>query len=122
MQEVQQFLGLTSYYCCFIQNFAMIAKPLHQVTEKKNPFRWTEQCEKAFTQLKSCLTSALILAFPDWTRPFILDTDTSETSMGAVLSQCHPDGTEYIIVYMQAACLSNHSEIIVSHVKSCWLL
>ena len=100
----------------------MIAKPLHQVTEKKNPFKWTEQCEKAFTQLKSCLTSALILAFPDWTRPFILDTDASETRMGAVLSQCHPDGTEYIIAYMQAACLPNHSEIIVSHVKSCWLL
>ena len=98
-QEVQQFLGLASYYRRFIQNFAMIAKPLHQVTGKKNPFRWTEQCEKAFTQLKSCLTSVPILTLPDWTRPFILDTDASETSLGAVLSQCHPDGTEYVIAY-----------------------
>ena len=59
----------------------MTPKPLHQVTEKKNPFRWTKQCEKAFTQLKSSLTSAPIFALPDWTRPFILDTDASETSI-----------------------------------------
>ena len=35
-QEVQPFLGLASYHHCFIQNFAMIAKPLLKVTEKKN--------------------------------------------------------------------------------------
>jgi len=99
LQEVQQFLGLANYYRCFIRNFAAIAKPLHQATEKKNHFKWTEQCAQAFNQLKDHLTSAPILAMPDWTKPFILDTDACETGIGAVLSQCHPDGSEHVIAY-----------------------
>jgi len=99
LQEVQQFLGLANYYRCFIRNFAAIAKPLHQAIEKKNHFKWTEQCAQAFNQLKDHLTSASILAMPDWTKPFILDTDVCETGIGAVLSQCHPDGSEHIIAY-----------------------
>ena len=114
-QEVQQFLGLASYYRHFIQNFAMISKPLHQATEKKNPFRWTEQCEKAFTHLKSCLTSAPILALPDWIRPFILDTDASETSIGAVLSQYHPDMTEYVIAYASRLLTKPERNYCVTH-------
>ena len=43
VQEVQQFLGLANYYRRFIKDFATIAKPLHQATEKKHCFKWTEQ-------------------------------------------------------------------------------
>ena len=55
VQEVQQFLGLANYYRRFIKNFATIAKPLHQTTERKKPFKWTDECEQAFIQLKDCL-------------------------------------------------------------------
>ena len=61
VQEVQQFLGLANYYRRFIKNFATIAKPLHQATEKKQHFKWTEQCAHAFNQLKAHLTSPPIL-------------------------------------------------------------
>ena len=86
VKEVQQFLGLANYYRRFIKNFAMIAKPLHQATEKQAHFKWTEHCAQAFNQLKDNLTSTPILAMPDWTKPFILDTDACETGIGAVLS------------------------------------
>jgi len=99
VQEVQQFLGLANYYRRFIKNFATIAKPLHQTTERKKPFQWTPECEQAFTQLKTCLTTAPILAMPDWTKPFIVDTDASETGIGAVLSQCDSNGNEQVIAY-----------------------
>ena len=36
---------------------------------------------------------------PDWTKPFIIDTDASETGIGAVLSQYDPSGTEHVIAY-----------------------
>ena len=39
------------------------------------------------------------MALPDWSRPFLLDTDASDTGIGAVLSQLHPDGTEHVISY-----------------------
>jgi len=65
VQEVQQFLGLANYYRCFVKNFTAVARPLHQLTEKKAPFKWTEQCEDAFAMLKIHLTSAPTLALPD---------------------------------------------------------
>ena len=55
-------------------------------------------CGSAFTELKSRLTSAPILAFPDFRFPFVLDTDASQTGIGAVLSQVQ-GGMEKVIAY-----------------------
>ena len=98
VKETQQFLGLASYYQRFIKNFAMVAGPLHKLTEKKTPFQWTNQCQEAFEKLKSQLVSAPILTLPNWSKPFILDTDASDNGIGAVLSQMH-DGKEHVIAY-----------------------
>ena len=73
VQEVQRFLGLANYYRQFIKNFATNAKPLHQTTECKKLFKWTDNCEQAFSRIKNSLLTAPILAMPDWTKPFILD-------------------------------------------------
>ena len=96
-QELQ-FLGLASYYCKFIRNFASIARPLHRLTEKGRPFKWTSECESAFHKLKQCLTTAPILIYPDFSKPFILDTDASNDDIGAVLSQEY-DGGERVVAY-----------------------
>ena len=61
-EEVQQFLGLASYYWCFIQHFAEIVKPLHHLTEHNVAFLWTEECELAFQELKCHLITAHILS------------------------------------------------------------
>lgn len=98
VQEVQQFLGLASYYRRFVKKFAEIAKPLYRLTERGRQFSWTNECETAFAMLKSRLTSTPILAFPDFTKPFILDTDASQEGIGAVLSQ-ECDGKEAVIAY-----------------------
>ena len=58
----------------------------------------TEECQHAFDLLKHKLTSAPVLAHPDYPLPFILDTDASDVGIGAVLSLRHPDGKEYTIV------------------------
>ena len=99
VQEVQQFLGLANYCRRLIHNFATIAKALNQLTEKHTKFQWNEECQNAFIALKTCLTSATILALPDWSSPFVLDTDASDTGIGAVLSQIHQDGSEHVIAY-----------------------
>ena len=98
-REVQQFLGLANYYRRFVKNFATIAKPLHHLTEKTAKFEWTEQAQSAFEELRLRLVTAPVLAFPDYTRPFILDTDASETGVGAVLSQLCEDGSECVVAY-----------------------
>ena len=88
-----------SYYRHFIHRFATIAKPLHRLTEKITTFKWTSQCQEAFNYLKQCLVTAPILAFPDYTKPFILDTDASDIGIGAVLSQFDKSSRERVIAY-----------------------
>ena len=97
-RDVQCFLGLANYYRRFIQGFAEIAQPLHKLTEKRD-FAWTSQCQDAFEELRRKLTSTPILAFPDFTKPFILDTDASDFGIGAVLSQISKEGKEQVISY-----------------------
>ena len=97
--EVQQFLGLASYYRRFIKDFAKIAKPLHRLTEKVSTFDWTKECADAFVGLRQRLVSSPVLVFPDYRKPFILDTDASDVGIGAVLSQIQDDGQEHVVAY-----------------------
>jgi len=98
-KEVQSFLGFASYYSRFIQDFAEMAKPLHRLTERGVPFKWTAECQAAFEELRQRLISAPILAHPDFGRQFILDTDASDTGSGTVLSQVDEEGRERPIAY-----------------------
>ncbi|GFT87019.1 retrovirus-related Pol polyprotein from transposon 297 [Trichonephila clavipes] len=81
-----------------------IARPLHKLTESKQKFQWTKECEDSFLQLKEALTSSPILIYPQPDKPFILDTDASNESVGAVLSQ-EIDGQERVVAYW-SKCLS----------------
>ena len=90
VKAVCQFLGLASYYRCYIKNFANIAGPLHQLTQKATQFSWNEQHEQAFLTMKKSLLQSPILVFPDFgptAKPFVLQTDASATGIGAVLEQ-----------------------------------
>ena len=91
-RAVQQFLEFACYYRRFIKGFAIIARPLHHLIEKTVTFNWTEVCETSFQKLCLKLVSPPVLAFPDHSRSFILDT-------GASMSQAQNDGSERVIVY-----------------------
>ncbi|KFD62870.1 hypothetical protein M514_24910 [Trichuris suis] len=86
-KELRQFLGLASCYRRFVPSFASIAALLHKLMRKWSRWNWTTECEASFWALKAHLTSAPTLSFPDFSRPFILDTDASSTGLGAVLAQ-----------------------------------
>lgn len=87
VKDVRAFMGLTNYYRKFVKGFAQIASPLHELTKKGAKFIWTEACQTAFDTLKKALTEAPILAYPDFTLPFILATDASNDALGIVLGQ-----------------------------------
>ena len=98
-RETQQFLGFASYYRRFVKDFAQVARPLHRLTERTASFEWTNECQDAFDELRRCLCTTPVLAYPDFTCQFILDTDASDTGIGAVLSQTNSDGRECVIAY-----------------------
>nr|VZI34397.1 unnamed protein product [Spirometra erinaceieuropaei] len=100
--QLRSFLGLASFYRRFIRNFAHIAGPPHKLTEKGREFRWSPECEEAFTNLRAALVSAPLLALPNVDHdapPFILDTDVSGFAIGAVLSQTDSQDVEHPVCF-----------------------
>ncbi len=87
VKDVTAFLGLASYYRCYIPNFASVATPLTGLTKKDAKLIWDDNCEQAFLGLKKSLVQPSVLAYPMREGSFILSTDASDTGMGAVLEQ-----------------------------------
>ena len=109
VQQLRQFLGLANYYRKFIQGYAQLAEPLHKLTRKLSQFFWTVECQEAFNNLKTALTSAPILSYPHFqsnlcsniitsTFSATIYTDASNWAVGAVLSQ-EVDGKERVVAY-----------------------
>ena len=96
--EIKSFLGLAGYYRRFAPDFAQMARPLHKLTEANVEFVWTPECRSSFQTLKTLLSTAPVLAYPDFTAELILDTDASNHGIGAVLSQVK-DGAEHPVAY-----------------------
>ena len=89
--EVSQFMGLSLYYHRFVKNFAQIAQPLHALARKGATYIWSDECQKAYEELKQRLTRAPIFMYPSFDQDFTLDTDASMREIGAVLSQQQED-------------------------------
>ncbi len=81
------FLGLASYYCHFMYGFATITQALFNHLKKQTVFEWTDDCDRAFNNVKSELVQAPALAYPDFSKPFVLETDASGVGIGCMLSQ-----------------------------------
>jgi hypothetical protein len=62
-------------------------------------FLWTPDCQRVFEELKKLLTSAPVLAFPDFSKPFVLETDASGAGLGVVLAQKQDDGSVRPLAY-----------------------
>ena len=91
--KVKSFVSLVGHYRYFIKGFANIAAPLYDLTSRENKDKKSEhldlspEAHEAFDHLKAACLQAPILSFPDFSKPFLLETDASGKGLGAVLSQ-----------------------------------
>ncbi|KAI2667949.1 Retrovirus-related Pol polyprotein from transposon 17.6 [Labeo rohita] len=99
--QVRAFLGLAGYYRCFIPNFSSLAAPLTDLTRKGQPEKvaWSPELEETFRSIKAALTTETVLRAPDFSCPFLLQTDASDTGLGAVLSQVQ-EGEEHPVLFI----------------------
>lgn len=87
VKEIQSFLGFCNFYRNFINNFAMTARPLWDLTKKTKEWKWDTQQQDAFCKLKHDLISQPVLSLPNFEDPFRVEADASDYATGAVLSQ-----------------------------------
>lgn len=102
-KSLKGFLGVAGFYRLFIPNFAHVSQPLAVLTSNDTPFLCTTGCEKAFSSLKSALTSDPVLEFPDFSRQFIVEVDASNYAIGGVCSQLGPADQEHPIAHLSTA-------------------
>lgn len=103
VQQVRMFLGLAGYYRKFVHGFARIAAPLTDLTKLapgvRFADRWGAAEQAAFEQLKSALSAPPVLLFPDFSKPFVLYTDSSTFAHGATLLQDQGQGEQPVCFY-----------------------
>ena len=92
VKDVQTFMGMANYYSRFVPNFHEISLPIQDLTRKGVKFRWAQEQQAAFDEIKRKLSTAPVLAYPRDDCKYVLDTDASDYALGAVLSQLQPDG------------------------------
>jgi len=103
VKDVQKFLGLANYYRRFIEGFAMVARPLHDLVKKDKRWEWTEKEEKAFKELKGRFTKEPVLAAPDIDKKMRMEVDASDYATGGVLSMECEDGLWRLVVFLSKA-------------------
>ena len=103
--QIRKFLGATGYFRRFIKGYARIAKPLNDLLQgensklKSHPVGLSPDALAVFQELKMKCLTAPVLAFADFKRPFLLETDASIEGLGAVLSQKQDDDRYHPIAY-----------------------
>ncbi|KAI5337429.1 hypothetical protein L3X38_016700 [Prunus dulcis] len=98
VKGVRSFLGHAGFYRRFIKDFSKISRPLCTLLAKDAPFNFDKAYLEAFNKLKALLTSAPIIATPNWDLPFELMCDASDYVVGAVLGQ-RKDKLPHVIYY-----------------------
>ena len=103
--EIRAFLGLVGHYRCFIKGFTWIAQPLNEhlagegASQKLERVSLSEGALKAFEMLKRVCMNSPVLAFADYAKDFLLETDASKEGFGVVLSQKQEDGWFHPVAY-----------------------
>jgi len=85
VRDVRKFLGLANYYRRFVKNFAKVALPMNRLTRKDKKWKWGEEQQTAFEQLKSVFTTRPVLATPELDKEFRVEADASNFATGGVL-------------------------------------
>ncbi|MDD9361325.1 MAG: reverse transcriptase, partial [Anaplasma sp.] len=97
--ELKRFLGMVNFIARFIPNLAIKTGPLRELLHKDVPFSWNDPQQRAFEEVKDCLTSHPVLALYCPTKETILSADASSFGLGAVLMQRQEDKSLRAVAY-----------------------
>ncbi|GBP16026.1 Retrovirus-related Pol polyprotein from transposon 297 [Eumeta japonica] len=100
-RQVRRFIGMANWYRSFINNFASMAGPLTDcLSKRQGKFCLSSEAIESFEKLKLALSSAPVLAQPDFSREFVIQCDASRIGVGGVLFQVDNENNERPISFV----------------------
>ncbi|KAL0286412.1 UNVERIFIED_CONTAM: putative mitochondrial protein [Sesamum angustifolium] len=87
VHDLRSVLKLANYYRRFVKGYSEIARPMTDLLKKTETWDWTPQCQVAFDNLKRAMVTDPVLALPDMSKLFTVETDASDFALGGVLMQ-----------------------------------
>ena len=86
-QELQKFLGMTTYLSPFIPSLSMFTAPLRELLQKDSEFTWNDSYQEAFDAVKQMVCKDTTLRYFDSRKPIVIQVDASQKGLGAALLQ-----------------------------------
>ncbi|RWR98686.1 gag-pol fusion protein-like protein, partial [Dinothrombium tinctorium] len=117
LENVRQFLGLSSYYRRFIENYSKIAEPLSRLTKKDVKYVWETEQEIAFNILKDKLVKSPVLAHFDPSLDIEVRCDGSGIGLGSILLQRHEKGLR-VVCYASRLLTKHEKNYPISEVEA----
>lgn len=99
IKDVQVFIGFANFYRRFIRAFSNIVRPIIAIVKKNTTFHWTPKYQKSFEMLKEHFTTAPVLAYFDFEKEYIPETDSSDNVSVGVLSEYGDDGLLHPVAF-----------------------
>ena len=95
-RDVMKVLGCRGFYSCYIKNLHVDSQPFYELIKDTTPFKWTDQHEKLFKEIKTRISEDTILAVPSTEYPFHIHVDSSNVGTGCILVQQFPEGKRIV--------------------------
>jgi len=86
-KKLRSFIGVVNYYRDMWVRRSHVLAPLAALMSKTTKWKWEPQHQKAFAMAKRIIAKEMLLAYPDFNKPFQMYTDASHYQLGPVVSQ-----------------------------------
>ena len=96
LRQTRAFCGMVNFLSSFLPNLRRLLIPIYDLQKKVKKFKWTEEAEKAFNDIKRLLINPPVLKAPTPDGLFRLESDTSREGMGGTLLQ--KQGDEWVVI------------------------
>ena len=96
LRQTRAFCGMVNFLSSFLPNLRRLLIPIYDLQKKVKKFKWTEEAERAFNDIKKLLINPPVLKAPTPDSLFHLESDTSREGVGGTLLQ--KQGDEWVVI------------------------
>ena len=96
LRQARAFCGMVNFLSSFLPNLHRLLIPIYDLQKKAKKFKWTEEAERVFKDIKKLLINPPVLKAPTPDGLFCLERDTSREGVGGTLLQ--KQGDEWVVI------------------------